>query len=48
MEAVNSTPRVVPDHPVSPLHEDVFSDGEPSSPVLHKGHLEGGAPVRCE
>ena len=48
MEAVNDIPRVVADEPVSPLYEDVFSDGEPPSPVLHKGHLEGGAQVRCE
>jgi len=47
MQTVN-TPLVVPSDPVSPVHEDLFSDGEPPSPVLHKGHLEGGLSVRCE
>ena len=48
MEAVNSSPVVVPTDPISPVRDDLVSDGEPSSPVLHKGHLEDGAPVRCE
>lgn len=41
---------VIPDEPVSPqrIGDYLESEGEPTSPTLHKGHLQDGAPVRCE